>query len=101
MKGVPSWMKAAWLAFPPAPEDGRLRRLRIASMVLCLPAALSIGFVDSIVALHRLLIVPVGLVAMAAMAVTARYWLLKQRSDSAFQSGLGDAGVGREKAGEG
>lgn len=90
MKGVPSWLKAAWLAFPPAPEDRRLRRLRVASMVLCLSAALSIGFVDSIVALHRLLIVPVGMIAIAATAVTARYWLLKQRIDSAFQSGVGD-----------
>lgn len=100
MKWTPVRIMALWKAFPPAPEDQRLRSLRRWSMGLCMSASLTIALVDRIVAVHPALILFVAAVATVAISVTARYWIAKQRVDAAYQAALYDADQ-KARGGEG
>lgn len=83
MMGLGS-IKAAWQAFPPAPETAELKRMRVRSAVLCGLSALLVLFFQHIVAIHQWLVFPVVGVAVFAAGSTIHYWRVKNRADMDF-----------------
>ncbi|MDO6414407.1 hypothetical protein Q4F19_08440 [Sphingomonas sp. BIUV-7] len=82
----PSGIKAAWTAYRPAPESAPLRKLRIKTMLWNGAAALSVAGVDLLVRLHPAMVLIVAGVAVQAVAITIRYWRIKNRTDREFQA---------------
>ena len=72
------------MATPPAPQPLYLRRLRIATVALCLLSALSVIFIEPIRQVSIYAVALVALTMLAAMISVALYWILRRRVEAAY-----------------
>lgn len=95
-----NWFIAAWHAFPAAPETAQLRRLRRRSLLSLMVTALLIAWVHLLCVIHPFAVLIVPAVAIHAVVVTGRYWLLKNRADERYQADLGEVCAFAHESGE-
>jgi hypothetical protein len=77
-------MDQSRMATPPAPQPRCLRRLRVASAVLCLASAIGVLGIEPI---RQFSIYAVALVAIAmlgAVVTASLYWILRRRVEVAY-----------------
>ena len=72
------------MATPPAPQPLYLRRLRIATVALCLLSALSVIFIEPIRQFSIYAVALVALTMLAAVISVALYWIMRRRVEAAY-----------------
>ena len=72
------------MATPPAPQPPYLRRLRVASAVLCLVTALGVAAIEPIRQFSIYAVAVVALAMLAAIVTVPLYWFLRRRVERAY-----------------